>query len=149
MKKSVRNKVLLATGAGVAATGAIAASAASLGTITPQSLGTTANVVAACQSSGLGVTWSNGPGTYAGAGTATSTSGSTFTQDSLTISGVDANCNGKNMKVVLANSAGTAVATSNVVTAATGTTVVSNTDWASGSPFDTKSVSQVTVTIYG
>ena len=120
--------------------------------VVPRHLGgahTWTNVVAACQSSGLGVTWSNGPGTYAGAGTATSTSGSTFTQDSLTISGVDANCNGKNMKVVLANSAGTAVATSNVVTAATGTTVVSNTDWASGSPFDTKSVSQVTVTIYG
>ncbi len=136
-------KIGIAVASGALVAGVFAASAASLGPLTSTSLGTTANVVAACQTTGLGVNW--GGSVYAGSGTATDTSGSTFNAPTLTLTGVAAPCVGKSIKVVVADAAGVSLATE------TGSPVgVSPSTSVNLSPaVDTKKVYQVTVTIYG
>lgn len=140
--KARNRKIGIAVAGGALVAGVFAASAASLGTLTASDLGTTANVVAACQTSGLGVDW--GTSTYAGAGTATSTSGSTYTVTTVDLTGVDAACNGQDVKIQLASAAGTPVTNgAGTGTAATGTTTVTL-----AGPVDTKAVEQITVTIF-
>ncbi|MFZ1854289.1 MAG: hypothetical protein WAU06_05175 [Candidatus Nanopelagicales bacterium] len=136
-------KIGIAVAGGALVAGVFAASAASLGTLSATSLGTTANVVAACQTAGLGVNW--GTSTYTGTGTATSTSGSTFTVATMNLTGVAAPCSGLAYKVQLADAAGTPiVGGTGTGVAATGTTTVTL-----AGPVDTKKIEQVTVTIYG
>lgn len=140
--KARNRKIGIAVAGGALVAGVFAASAASLGSLTASDLGTTANVVAACQTSGLGVNW--GTSTYAGAGTATSTSGSTYTVSAVDLTGVLAACNGQNVKVQLADAAGAAVPNgSGTGTATTGTTSITL-----AGAVDTKSVEQITVTIF-
>ncbi len=136
-------KIGIAVAGGALVAGVFAASAASLGTLTATSLGTTANVVAACQTSLLGVNW--GTSTYTGAGTATSTSGSTFNVSAITLTGVAAPCIGKSLKVVVADASGASLATeTGLPTAASPTTSVTL-----STAVDTKKIEQITVTIYG
>ncbi len=136
-------KIGIAVAGGALVAGVFAASAASLGTLTATSLGTTASVVAACDTDGIGVNW--GTSTYSGAGTATSTSGSTYNITTLDLTGVAAGCVGKTVKVQLADSAG-AVITNGAGTAVGATPTITVT--LSGA-VDTKAVQQITVTIFG
>ncbi|MGV1037752.1 MAG: hypothetical protein ACOYD0_12115 [Candidatus Nanopelagicales bacterium] len=136
-------KIGIAVAGGALVAGVFAASAASLGPMTATSLGTTATVVATCQTTGLGVNW--GTSVYAGAGTATDTTGSTFNVPTLTLTGVAAPCVGKSLKVVVADAAGLSLATETGPTVAVSPTTTVTLSTA----VDTKKVYQVTVTIYG
>lgn len=143
MSVTRNRKIGIAVAGGALVAGVFAASAASLGSLTATSLGTTANVVAACQTAGLGVNW--GTSTYSGAVTATDTSGSTYTVTTLDLTGVDVACNGKALKLQLADDAGVVITNgAGTGTAATGTTTVTL-----AGAVDTKAVEQITVTIFG
>lgn len=126
------NKLVLAIGAGVVATGAVAASAATLGTLTPQSLGTSTAAVSGCQTGSLVVNW--GAPTY---GT------NSYTVAGATLGGINATCNSKNFKMTIANAAGTSLAE------ATGTTGVAGSVATTFTAIDSAQVGNVTVTIYG
>lgn len=142
---SRRGRALTAVGAGCVAAGVLAASAASLGTLSVSDLGTTANVVAACQNSGLSLTtWAP---FYSGiATTATSpsaTSGSSYWLTGAVVAGIDTPCHGQKFKLVLAQSDGASlVETTGTVTAAASQNITL------GSTVDSKSVYQATLTIY-
>lgn len=58
-RRKLRNRRIkwIAVAGGLATMGVVSASAATLGTLTPQTLGASTTVVAACQASGLGVSW--------------------------------------------------------------------------------------------
>lgn len=126
------NKLVLALGAGVVATGAVAASAATLGTLTPQSLGTSTAAVSGCQSGSLTVAW--GAPTY---GT------NSYTVAGATLGGITAPCNSKSYKMTIANGAGTSLAE------VTGTTGTGGSVSPTFTAIDSALVGNVTVTIYG
>jgi len=139
---SRRSRALTAVGAGCVAAGVLAASAASLGTLNVSTLGTTANVVAACQTdNALALTsWAS---TYAGSSSATSATGSSFNVNSVVLTGIAAGCQGKSFKFVLANSAGTSLTeTSGTVTTGSYQTI------GIAGTVDSKVVDQATLTIY-
>lgn len=126
------NKLVLALGAGVVATGAVAASAATLGTLTPQSLGTSTAAVSGCQSGSLVVNW--GAPTY---GT------NTYTIAGATLGGINTTCDNKSYKMTIANGAGTSLAE------ATGNTGTAGSVATTFSAINSADVGNVTVTIYG
>ena len=136
-------KIGIAVAGGALVAGVFAASAASLGTLTTTNLGTTAAVVAACDTDGIGVTW--GGSSYLGVATGvtppSSTAGSTYNLTTLTLTGVDAACNTQNYKVTLAGANGTAIATATpgVVAVAPAGVVVTF-----PSAVDTKAIEQIT-----
>lgn len=139
---SRRSRALTAVGAGCVAAGVLAASAASLGTLTVSTLGTTANVVAACQTDdALALTsWGS---TYSGASTATASTGSSFNVNSVVLTGVAAGCQGKSFKFVLATSTGASLTeTSGTVTTGSYQTITI------AGTVDSKVVDQATLTIY-
>ena len=133
--KLASNKVALAVGAGVIATGAVAASAASLGSISSAGIGTSTAAVSGCQSGSLTVAW-DAP-TY-------SATGPKYTVSGLTLGGIAAACQNKPMKLTVAQSDGTALAaaTNSTTTAASATTAVTL-----ASAVDTAQIGNVTVTM--
>ena len=135
------NKALLALGAGVVATGAVAASAASLGSITPAGLGTSTASVSGCQSGSLTVAWNVAP-TYSATGGAGSTP--TYTTTGLQLGGIAAACQGKTYKVTVGGASGASLGEgSGTTTAASATTNVTGI-----TAFDSAQAVSVTVTIY-
>jgi hypothetical protein len=84
---------LLALVAGVAVSGATLASAATLGGISAHSLGASNSVVAACDTNGIGVAYTN----------AYNAAAQHFEVTGVNLSGIDAACNGKTMTVTLAS----------------------------------------------
>lgn len=136
-------KIGVAVAGGALLAGVFAASAASLGSLTVESLGTTANVVAACQSSGLTAgSWNTGGLAYNGAGTATDTSGSTYDSTGFVLGGI-AGCASKPYKVTVADAAGASLQE------VTGTLGAGPTQTITYPATDSKKISQVTITIYG
>lgn len=138
--KLASNKIALAIGAGVVATGAVAASAASLGTLNASSLGTSTTVVASCQTSGTPITVSWDAPTYSSNG---------YFVSGATLSGLDSACNGKNVKMVVANTGGTALTNG---TATTSTIVATAGNAPVAFPvagFDSNLAEHTTLTIYG
>lgn len=134
MKNFGTNRIALAIGAGVLATGAVAASAATLGSLTPQSLGSSSAAVSGCQTGSLAVSW--GTPTY-------SASGPTYNVTQATLGGIAPSCNSKTYRMTIANAAGTSLREVNGSTGAAGS--VSPTFTA----VDTQAIGRVTVVIYG
>jgi hypothetical protein len=126
------NKLVLALGAGVVATGAVAASAATLGTLTPQSLGTSTAAVSGCQNGSLTVSW-----------TAPTYGSNSYTTTGATLGGINPTCNSKSYKMTVANTGGTSLAE------VTGNTGTGGSVAGSFAAIDTAAVGNVTVTIYG
>lgn len=109
-KMTRRGRIGAAVAAGAIATGVLAASAASLGTLNANSLGATTTVVQACQSGGLQLTnW--GTPTFSGiALTGTAYSYSKFKEGSVTLTGVTSpGCAGRSFTLVLADDVGTSL----------------------------------------
>ncbi len=128
----MNKRLALGVGAGVAAFGAVVASAATLGGITGGSLGADTAVVAACDSDGVTV------------GYTTTYSGGTYKVTGVTLSGVALGCIGKTASITVSSSGGTSLGNGSgaVLTAAvTGQTFTLNT------PAAVDSVANVSVLI--
>jgi len=134
----------VAVAAGACVAGAYAATAASLGALTVQSLGTTAKVVAACNGGAGGTItgWGSTGLTYFGAATATATTGSTYRSTRLTYS-VGAGCAGKLFKLTLATASGVSVGAQ-----VTGTIGAGGNGTIVYAAKDSKSIAQITLTVY-
>lgn len=130
----VRNKVFLAVGAGVVAVGAVTASAASLGPLTVNDLGTSTSVIVSCASSGVGIAWS--APTYTSSANAYGVAGGTLTAPNT--------CANQNYKVTVADSGGVALSEA---TGSTGATPVSGVPVIFPS-FSSAAAANVTITIY-
>ncbi len=94
--KSKGKRVLIAGIAGTAVFGAVVASAASLGTITTQSLGAANSVVASCDTDGVDLNFTGSNYTSPGPNYGTTT---------ITVTNINTACNGKPIKVTLKNAA--------------------------------------------
>ena len=137
-------KVWAPVAAGVLATGAIAASAATLGTLDVQTLGTSTAIVADCQDNGV-----NGNLTIDWAAPAYSATGGvaaapTYTEDALTLGNVFTACQGLPYSITVAKADGSVLQTKTGTTAAAATTPVTF-----NAPFDSALAEKVTLTIYG
>jgi len=104
----MKKRILLAIAAGVTVTGAVAASAASLGGVSSTSLGADDTVVASCDTDGIGAGYTT---VYASGTTAYNTT-------AVNLTGVNAACNGLAYSVTLADGTGASLVT------ATGTLAV-------------------------
>jgi len=86
---------LLALAGGLAAFGLIAASAASLGTLTNKTIAASSGAVSACDSNGVTTDWTT---SYLAAGPY-------YKVATVVVSGIDASCSGASIKVTLAGAA--------------------------------------------
>lgn len=124
------------------------AAAATLGNLTPRTLGTSSNVVIPCDPDGVTISYAVAtPGatpnpSYSG-GTGTN---STWWLRALRLTGVHSNCNGKSYNIVLANTSGTALAT-----LGTGTLTVTagNSQILTFTAVNTRVMTQFNITVYG
>lgn len=126
----------LAIGAGIAAVGAVAASAATLGTLTAGSLGTSTASVSGCQSSAMAVVW-NAPTYHVP---------NSYTVDGLSLTGLQSTCESHSYSLTVADNTGAALASG------TGTTPASSAspfNVTLSAPVDSAQVYNVTLTIYG
>ena len=115
--------------------GVATAGAATLGTVTPTSLGASTAVVAACQSSGLGVNW--GTPTY-------SSTGPSYTVAGGTITGVLAACYTKSYRIDVSTGAAASLAN------ATGTLAsAATTNFTLSAATDAANITQVSLIVYG
>ena len=89
-------QLLLALGAGGAATAAVVASAATLGTVDSTDLGAGTSVVASCDTDGIDVSYT------------TSFSAGEYKVTAVTLDGVAAACDGQDVKVTLYDAANSA-----------------------------------------
>lgn len=130
----------VAFGAGVLAVAVGIASAAGLGVLNVRTLGTGSSVVAACDDT-IGLSWdASGSPTYSGNATAAN---STFTVTKLQLTNVAAACNGSKYSLTIANNLGASLASQS------GTlTVTSNTATLTFAAVNSRTIEQVTVTIY-
>ena len=98
-RRSRTRRTVAATAAAIATSGLVAASAASLGAVTQDSLGATVSTTAACQTSGLTIAW-NAPGHSNG--------NPNYRVKGLSINNVDGltgeDCDGLNYRVVVLDS---------------------------------------------
>mgnify|MGYP003542207028 CR=1 FL=1 len=90
-------RTLIAITAGLAVTGGVFASAASLGGVTSTNLGSSATVVASCDTDGVALAYT----------TAFDAPSGTYRVSAVTVSGIAAACSGQQIEVALRNSAGT------------------------------------------
>lgn len=97
-RRSRTRRTLAATTAAIAASGLVAASAASLGGIAADDLGADIGVVASCDVDGVDVEWTPAP-SYNGPTNAN------YVVAGLNVSAINTGCNGQNIKVTIANSA--------------------------------------------
>lgn len=127
-------QLLLALGAGGAATAAVVASAATLGTVDSTDLGAGTSVVASCDTDGIDVSYT------------TSFSAGEYKVTAVTLDGVDANCDGQDVKVTLYDAANTpqGAGSSSAVTFTAGTAVV-----GIGTPASAEDTTGVAVVISG
>ena len=148
MATTRNRKIGIAIAGGAIVAGVFAASAASLGTLTVDSLGTTAAVVAACNNgAGANITgWTalNYSGVATGATSPTSTQGSTYLNTGLSYSTNSATCAGKSFKLALADSTGATLAPE-----VTGTVGAGGSGAVTYAGVDSKKIEQVTLTVYG
>ncbi len=98
-RRSRTRRTLAATTAAIAASGLVAASAASLGGIAADDLGADVGVVASCDVDGVVVDWNPAPN-YGSLAPNYGVAG-------LDVSSINTACNGQNIKVTVANSANT------------------------------------------
>ena len=89
-------QLLLALGAGGAATAAVVASAATLGSVDSTDLGAGTSVVASCDTDGIDVSYT------------TSFSAGEYKVTAVTLDGVDSGCDGQDVKVTLYDAANSA-----------------------------------------
>ena len=128
--------------AGLLLGGMVTASAAQLGTLTAQSLGTSATVVAACDTDGIDASWdSSSPTSPVFLGNAAPAS-STYTVSRLILTGIAGGCNTQNYKVAIAGTTGTALQTF------TGTISGTTLTLTVAPVLDSKNVGQIIVLIY-
>ncbi len=132
---SPRTKKILAGVAAFGAFGALTASASTLGGLRSTSLGASANVVASCDTDGIDIAYSENA--Y-NAGT------NDYRTNAVTLSGVNANCQGKAFRLTLSNPTASLVETTGTVTAATGSQVVTLT-----SPVRSEDVTRTSLVITG
>lgn len=108
MKIINRNK-LAAAGLGLAAFGAVVASAASLGGLTSQSIGGDTAVVASCDSDGVSIAYDSTYSATLGA----------YEVSSVTVSGIDAACTGETIKVTVHDGSNVALGAGSIAVAGT------------------------------
>ena len=135
-------RIALAIGAGIVATGAVVASAASLGNLNVNSLGTSSSVVASCASGDIALEWNTTDPVYSGSGTV---GNSTYTTQTVKVTGPEA-CGGAKVRVTAAKSDGTALGGQAEGVLSTGTTP--NVTMTFVSAFNSKDADQTTVTVY-
>lgn len=141
---SRRGRALTAVGAGCVAAGVLAASAASLGELTVNDLGTTSNVVASCQTTGLSLTgWAPGYSGVAAVTTPTSNTGSSYWVETPILTGISSLCESQSFKFVLASSTGAALTE---ISGSIGAAASQN--LTLDGKVDSKSIYQATLTIY-
>ena len=92
-----RRRYLIAGLAAIAVFGSVAASAATLGGVTADSLGADVTTVAACDNNGVGLSY------------ATSFAAGAYQVTAVTVTGIAPGCNGKNLRVTLTDSSGASV----------------------------------------
>jgi hypothetical protein len=109
-----KNKRLATAALGLAAFGAIAASAAGLGGLTSQSVGSSDTVVASCDTNGVGIQYT----------TSYNATASKYVVTGVTLTGVAAGCNNETADVTLKDVGGNSIATGSALVAGT-TQVVS------------------------
>jgi spore coat protein U-like protein len=97
----IMKRTIIAITAGLAVTGGVFASAASLGGVTSTNLGSSATVVASCDTDGVSVDYD----------TAYDAASGTYLLTSVTVDGIDASCKGEKIEVSLKNSDGKASTT--------------------------------------
>lgn len=95
-RRARTRRTLAATTAAIAASGLVAASAASLGGINANDLGADVGTVASCDTDGVNVAWAPAP-SYSVPATAN------YAVSGLDVTGINTACNGQNIKVTIAN----------------------------------------------
>lgn len=132
-------RIALAIGAGIVATGAVVASAASLGTLTVNTLGTDTAAIGTCNDDEIIITWNTTPATYV----AGNISNATYTTTTGTATAPLA-CNGAQIQVTVAETAGPGASLASATGTISGGTAALN----FGGGFDSKLATQTTVTVY-
>jgi hypothetical protein len=89
-------RTLIAIAAGIAVTGGVFASAASLGGVESTSLGSSATVVASCDTDGVTLDYT----------TAYDSASGTYLVDTVTVDGISDTCKGESIEVSLKNADG-------------------------------------------
>lgn len=107
-------RAVFATVVGIAATGGVLASAASL-SVTGNTLGAGTTVIASCDTDGVALSYAH---TY----TASGTGAGTYRTSSVTVSGIAPACSGKRIDVTLRDSANVSLGSGNATIAAAATT---------------------------
>ena len=140
MKKAKdKRKIAIALAAGLAITGIISASAASLGGVTEEDFGTDAELIASCDDDGVTVDFDLKYDIVAGV--------AETTVDAVTIGSVDAACDGKAAHVELWDS--TSLLTGGTADVATIALVGGEFDVFTGSSVDAEDVEAIFITITG
>lgn len=128
-------RIILASGAGLLAVGAISVSAASLGGITSKSVGVDSQVIAPCDSNGINSSYGYGYSASLG----------TYEVTSVQLSNVDAACSGLSYSLTLADDAKESIGVqSGVLNLTSGSTSITIPSGTSG-----KAVTRVAVAISG
>ena len=122
-------RTLIAITAGLAVTGGVFASAASLGGVTSTNLGSSATVVASCDTDGVSVDYA----------TAYDAASGTYLVKTVTVDGIDASCKGEQIEVSLKDTDGRATTTT-ARTAVTGSTQTLEVDDFAGESVDSAAV---------
>jgi hypothetical protein len=111
-----RKKILAVAGA-LAAFGTLTASAASLGGMSSTSLGSSATVVASCDTDGIAIA-------YPAANTTWDATSNDYRTYAITLSGVNAACEAKSFKLTLSSASAALNETAGTVTLTSGTQTV-------------------------
>lgn len=139
-KLITRHKMLVPIACGVLATGAIFASAASLGTVNTQTLGTSTQIIQSCQNATFTTGWPSP--TYSGTGGVAGTP--TYLQTQITLSNIQATCYAKAYSLTVAKTDGTSLGVTS------GTLPPASTANLTLTPsVDSALAAKVTLTIYG
>ncbi len=112
-----RRRMTAAIITGVAMFGVVGASAASLGGVTSNSLGADVGVVASCDTNGVTLGYTNGYDAASGA----------YRTTGVSVSAIDAACNGLTINVTLKNTAGASIGTGSATVAAGAATIALST----------------------
>ena len=127
----MNKRIVLAVAAGVAGFAAVTASAATLGGLNSQSLGADTTVVAACDTDGVSLAYT------------TAMTAGEYKVTGVTLSGVNAACATKNVKISLTDGTSTLAEVTGVKDATTSQT------FAVASPVSAKAVTAAAVVIAG
>lgn len=131
----MKKQLALALTAGVAATGAVVASAATLGGVTAKNLGADTAVIASCDTNGITVDYA----------TSTNTTAGSYTVSGIKLSGVAPACSGESLAITL--SSGSAGSYSTVATLSSTVPTVSSTATADIADFTVSTTSAVQASV--